>query len=263
MNATHDSYFRHLSQYEPDLERWRVRVHRLETPQPGSELYDDNKAFVYHPVSDVARLSLASAGEHLRLAWTAIKAGELYPSAHFTSLRGALVAASQALYILGPEEASVRRSRGLAVVVESYKRLRQFHSDSLSVPNLTDSESGMVQKQLSWLDTRIEGAVSAGADKAGINLTGTVIPYAAAFVYGKAPELEKSLNLQWRQMSGDAHALGWALILRATLGPPLAGEPLTSGTAGGSLEDIAQPFEASYRLLKTGWSLFDRRCEAK
>lgn len=263
MTGTHDSYFRHLSQYEPDLERWRIRVHRLETPQPGSELHDDNKAFVYHPVSDVARLSLASSGEHLRMAWTAIKVGELYPSAHFTSLRGALVAAAQALYILGPDEASARRGRGLAVVVESYRRLRQFHADCLGLPDLSDGEKEAVQKQLSWLDSRIEGAVAAGADNGGLNLTGTVIPYAAAYVYGATPELEKSLNLQWRQMSGDAHALGWALTLRATLGPPRLGEPLTSGTAGGSLEDIAQPFEASYRLLKAGWSLFDRRCEAR
>jgi hypothetical protein len=262
MNATHDSYFRHLAAYEPDLERWRLRAHELERPEPGSELHDDNKSFEFHPISDVARLSLASAGEHLRLAWTSIKAGELYPSAHFTALRGALVAASQALYILGPDEASVRRSRGLAVAVEGYRRLRQFHADCLDIPDLSNPEREAVQNQLRWLDTRIQGAVAAGAQKGGINLTGEVIPYAAAYVYGSTPKLEHMLNLQWRQMSGDAHALGWALTLRATLGPPKRGEPLSAGTAGGSLEDIAQPFEASYRLLKNGWSLFDRRCES-
>jgi hypothetical protein len=77
MNDGHDSYFRHLLAYEPDLERWRLRVQALETPQPGSELHEDDKVFMHHSISDAARLSLASAGEHLRLAWTAIKAGEL------------------------------------------------------------------------------------------------------------------------------------------------------------------------------------------
>ena len=81
MNDGHDSYFRHLLEYEPDLERWRRRVQALETPPPGSELHEDDKVFMHHSISNAARLSLASAGEHLRLAWTAIKAGELYPSA--------------------------------------------------------------------------------------------------------------------------------------------------------------------------------------
>lgn len=136
MNDGHDSYFRHLLAYEPDLERWRLRVQALETPQPGSELHEDDKVFMHHSISDAARLSLASAGEHLRLAWTAIKAGELYPSAHFTTLRSALVAASQAVYVLGPDERSIRRSRGLTVIRESYINLRKFHKDSLSMPDL-------------------------------------------------------------------------------------------------------------------------------
>lgn len=262
MNATHASYLRHLEAYEPDLERWRLRVQGLEIPQPGSELYEDNRVFVHHPISDAARMSLASAGEHLRLAWTAIKSGELYPSAHFTTLRGALVAASQAVYVLGPDEATSRRSRGLAVIVESYRRLRQFYGDCLSIPDLSNLERQAIQNQQRWLDGRIEGAIAAGYQKGGISLTGEVIPYAAAYVYGNTPELEHSLNLQWRQMSGDAHALGWAVTLRARLGPPKIGEPLSAGTVGGSLADIAQPFESSYRLLKTGWSLFERRCEA-
>lgn len=33
------------------------------------------------------------------------------------------------------------------------------------------------------------------------------------------------------------------------------------GKAPGSLGHVAEPFLASYRLLKCGWSLFDRRCE--
>lgn len=262
MNDGHDSYFRHLLAYEPDLERWRLRVQALETPQPGSELHEDDKVFMHHSISDAARLSLASAGEHLRLAWTAIKAGELYPSAHFTTLRSALVAASQAVYVLGPDERSIRRSRGLTVIRESYINLRKFHKDSLSMPDLSDSEKQAIQRHLAWIDERIDRVVAAGAQKGRLDLTGQVVPYAAASVYGKSPLLEHSLNLQWRQMSGDAHALGWAVTLRATLGPPQRGEPLTAGTAGGSLEAIAQPFEASYRLLKNGWSLFDRRCEA-
>jgi len=190
MNDGHDSYFRHLLEYEPDLARWRRRVQALETPPPGSELHEDDKVFMHHSISNAARLSLASAGEHLRLAWTAIKAGELYPSAHFTTLRSALVAASQAVDVLGPDERGIRRRRGLTVIRESYENRQKFYKDSLSMPELTDSERRAIQRHLAWIDERIDRVVAAGAQKGRLDLTGQVVPYAAASVYGKGPRLE-------------------------------------------------------------------------
>lgn len=254
------AFLKHLESYEPTLEGWRYRAWRLENPQPGSDLFEDNKVFV-QPIGDEARLSLISAGEHLRLAWTAIKAGELYPTAHFTTLRGALMAASQALYILGPDDPNIRRERGLAVIVESYHRLRQFHEECLRMPNLDEEDRQKIHQQLEWLDGRKVSAKAAGAQAQGINMTDNVIPYASSLVYGARPELQHSLMRLWRQMSGDAHALAWSKVLRAQLGQPKKGHLLSEGTVTGSLEDIIEPFEASYRLLKRGWSLFDQRCE--
>lgn len=261
MPLPEDPYLRHLEKYEPDLEGWRFRAQRMEIPQPDSELHGDNKVFRHHPISDAARLSLVSAGEHLRLAWTCLKAGELYPTAHFTPLRSALVAASQAVYVLGPDDPALRRSRGLAVIVESYLRLKQFHTECLKAPGLTSHQEQQIQEQLVWLDSRIGGAKAAGA-LGGINITDAVIPYAANLVYGTAPEKEHSVKLLWRQMSGDAHALMWAMILRSKLDPPQGGQQLSMGTVPGSSAAIAQPFEASFRILKRGWSLFDQRSES-
>lgn len=87
-----------------DLDGWRLRAHNVEEPQRGSELAIDDLLFKRMPLSQLARLSLASAGEHLRLALDAIKVGQLYPSSHFTVLRGALVGASQAVWMLAPED---------------------------------------------------------------------------------------------------------------------------------------------------------------
>ncbi|WP_139186303.1 hypothetical protein [Arthrobacter subterraneus] len=215
-----------------------------------------------HLISDEARLSLISAGEHLRLAWTAVKAGELYPTAHFTTLRGALLASAQAVYILGPDEPGVRRERGLTVIVEAYKRLRQFHLECLNMPDLSDDDRRKTHEQMVWLDGRRATAIKAGGQPRGPNISDDVIPYAANFVFVGEPDKQNSVMLLWRQMSGDAHALTWSMTLRATLGPTQKGEPLTAGTAAGSLEAIAEPFVASFRLLKRGWSLFDQRCEA-
>lgn len=257
-----DIYRRHLKAYTPDLEWWRVRASRQEEPQPGSELHEDDQVFMYDRISDTARLSLTLAGEHLRFAWTAIEAGQLYPSAHFTTIRGALVAASQALYILGPTDSQLRRGRGLAVIHESYRNLKNFHEGFRTLPDLSESERRRLEEHLKWIGSRMSSAKATGADKAGFNLTQEVVPYAAKLVYGSSPRNEHAVLSLWRQMSGDAHALGWPMKLRGTTGPPKRGELLSDGTAQGSLEDIAQPFELSYRFLKQGWSLFDQRCEA-
>ncbi len=260
MQDSDRAYFEHMKSTEADLEGWRVRARRLEAPQKGSELQLDDAQFGAHPISEMVRLSLVSAGEHLRLAWTAILAGQVYPIAHFTTLRGALLAASQAVYILGPDEGTVRRGRGLAAVAESYKRSRQFHNDTLMYPNLTDNERQQIDAQVKWLTTRLGQTLQAGAETS-LNISDAVIPYAAKLVYGRNPDLELEVNLLWRKLSGDAHALTWALAQRTIFQPTRAGEILSEGTSGGSLEEVAQPFEASFRILKRGWSLYDQRCE--
>ena len=106
-----------------DLDRWRLRAHRVEEPERGSDLALDDEIFSRMAISQLARLCLLPAGEHLRLALDAIKAGQLYPSSHFTVLRGALVGASQAVWILAPEDRAVRRERGLTIVTEMYVQM--------------------------------------------------------------------------------------------------------------------------------------------
>src|SRR5690554_2206357 len=81
-----------------DLDSWQARARKMppEEPERGSLLAVDDALFPWHRISETARLSLITSGEHLRLARTAIEAGQFYPSAHFTALRGALVGAAQA-----------------------------------------------------------------------------------------------------------------------------------------------------------------------
>ena len=191
---------------------------------------------------------------------TALKAGELYPLAHFTTFRTALLAASQGVYILGPDDPRERRFRGLAVVVEAYKRLRQYHQDMLSAPDVTESEKQQLSDQIAWVGQRLEAARKAGADK---KVAATdVVSSAAKIVYRAEPDKEHAVNLFWRQLSGDAHALSWSLALRSTVAAAEKGQLLGLAMAGGSFQAIAQPFEASFRILKRGWSLYDQRGEA-
>lgn len=65
------------------------------------------------------------------------------------------------------------------------------------------------------------------------------------------------------QMSGDAHVLGWSMFIRSNPGPTDRLSGLTEFAAGGNPRAIAQPFIASYEILRQGWSLYDKRCEGR
>lgn len=106
-----------------DLDRWWLRAHRVEEPERGSALALDDEIFQRTAISQLARMSLVLAEEHLRLVLDAIKAKQLYPSSHFTVQRGALVGASQAVWILEPSDRNLRRERGLTVFTEMYAQM--------------------------------------------------------------------------------------------------------------------------------------------
>ena len=78
-----------------DLDGWHARGQKMppEQPERGSLLAADDAVFYWHNISETAHLSLLNSGEHLRLAMTAIEAHQVYPSAHFTVMRTALVCA--------------------------------------------------------------------------------------------------------------------------------------------------------------------------
>lgn len=104
-----------------------------EEPERGSALAADDTVFIWHRISETSRLSLLTAGEHLRLAKTSIEAGQVYPSAHFTVMRTALVCASQAVWILAADAAE-RQERGLTLIGEMYTQLAKYDEEQLKLP---------------------------------------------------------------------------------------------------------------------------------
>lgn len=241
-----------------DLNRWRLRAHRLEVPERGSELAVDDEIFERIEISQLARMSLIAAGEHLRLALDAIKVQQLYPSSHFTVLRGALVGASQAVWILAPQDRAVRRERGLTVLTEMYAQMDKYYGFLDSTQLEADARVNLGDQRL-WLSERSGDVASVRNSKATLNLT-EVIGAAADHAFSEAPSRDAARRM-WREMSADAHVLGWSLFQRTTFGPANRRTGVGEGKAPGSPEHVAEPFLASYRLLRCGWSLFDRRCE--
>ncbi|QDO89989.1 hypothetical protein FNH13_18055 [Ornithinimicrobium ciconiae] len=242
-----------------DLQRWKVRAADTEPPLRGSKMYIDDAVFPRHPISEVARTSLMLSGEHLRLARDAFEAGQLYPSAHFTVLRGALVGAAQGVWVLSPEDREERRERGLTVLTEMHTQMSK-HYKRLEKLSLSETERQELRAQQSWLATRVEEVAAVRSGKAALNLTDTVIPEALDHVFPDAARRESGRTL-WTLMSGDAHVLGWSTATRGQMGLTNRASGLAEGSVRGSFADIAQPFMAAHRLLRAGWSLFDRRCD--
>lgn len=128
---TDDQLLDALRALYPDINRWQLRAGTVppEEPERHSQLAGDDARFPPHRVSEIARMSLVLAGEHLRLARDAIEAGQLYASAHFTVLRGAFVGSAQAVWVLCPEDTLTRVDRGLTVVAEMYTQLKKFDDE--------------------------------------------------------------------------------------------------------------------------------------
>jgi hypothetical protein len=243
-----------------DLDRWRLRAHRVEEPERGSELALDDKIFERMAISQLARMSLVLAGEHLRLALDAINAKQLYPSSHFTVLRGALVGASQAVWILEPPDRNLRRERGLTVLAEMYTQMDKYYG-FLESTEVEGNDRTRLEDQRLWLSERRDDVASIRNTRASLILT-DVIGAAADHAFADTASREAVRRL-WREMSADAHVLGWSLFQRTTFGMADRRTGVGEGKAPGSPEHVAEPFLASYRLLRLGWSLFDRRCEAQ
>ncbi|WP_298255516.1 hypothetical protein [uncultured Arthrobacter sp.] len=130
------------------------------------------------------------------------------------------------------------------------------------MPEQMPRDDEQIRAQIAWLNGRRAGACEAGGREGGPNITNEVLPYAAGEVFYGSPDIQHAVMCLWRQMSGDAHSLSWALNLRATFSTSAKGAALGEAQVGGSLKDIADPFEAAYLILRRGWSLFDQRCEA-
>lgn len=251
------------SAYE-DLDRWRARSRGVERPEPDSDLAGDEAVWPYLDPAEVARQSLVSATQHLNLARAAMEAGEVFPTAHYSVLRGALVGASMAVWVLGPDVAVDRQQRALRVVDEFYRRALQYHGEIR--PHVDEAHPDAAQ----WIDAgehmrrrraeaRAKWTSAEGLTEGQALETTGVVSAVAATVFGPREALD--VRLLWRQMSGDAHALTWQLVGRSRLAQNVGGG-MAEFAAGGDLVELAYVFGKVHRLTKRGWSLFDRRCEA-
>lgn len=248
-----------------DLDRWRERSRHLEEPQLGSEMDSDTAAThgMGVPLPSLVRHPLISGTQHLNLARTSVEGGkEVFPIAHSTALRGALLGASHGVWLLHPCEPSVRRVRAARVAREMHKRLLEWIREP---HNGLDPED---RREAEELCNAQYGELSRREDVLALQYSDTsVIKGAAAIVFSDAHQSGAVVAL-WRQLSGDAHGLLWTTMTRESTvrsrAPRDTRYPsrMIEIESGGDLRTMVDDFWAAYRILKVGWSLFDQRCTA-
>lgn len=139
------------------IKAWRSRVATAEEPERGSALAGDALIWPPHPTWEVARVALASSVDHLNLARVVIEARELFPAAHFTAIRGALVGGAVGVWALHPEARHDRQQRSLRVLDEWYQRRLQYN-ESVDLERLNDADRTALADQCDFLADRRAGA---------------------------------------------------------------------------------------------------------
>lgn len=197
------------------------------------------------PFHDLARHPLISGTQHLNLARTSVEAGEIFPIAHPTALRGALLGASRGVWLLNSSDSSVRRVRAARVAMEMHQRLLEWIREPENGLNLEDRGEAekVVSTRLTELSSRQDVRSIAYSDTAVVRSAGEIV-FPNAHQSGAVVAL-------WRQLSGDAHGLAWTALTRGSTVRSRAPRdaryplPMTEMSSGGDLRELVDNFSGS------------------
>lgn len=236
------------------LDRWSARIREPFIPAPDSALAADENVFRPLPPSEMAWQGLVASVDHLRgfRAWLERGDGDLFPIATFSLLRGALVGAALAAWILAPDESDMRIGRSLAAAADWYENHSKWGLTARPLAISHEHHDATLQhiqrRAKEVADLRV------GRTPAWPRLYMTsVIRQANAEVwpYDDARELA-TLSL-WQSGSGDAHALGWPLLTRSHAVVEPSDDGLSTFIGNPSDLDVANAYLCPYDFVAFGF----------
>jgi hypothetical protein len=261
MQSTVPSKLEQIRATFPMLDSWGGALANSFVPTAGSELSIDDMDWPPVPVSQVAVMGLGSARDHLHAVRVHIDAGQLFPFAQSTLIRGALVGAAQAVWVLSPEDRDERIERGRCVAAHMYSEHRKYLDLLRGLALTPHEETEAVAAHVQQRQATLNQMRALDGHKASLNTT-DMVKEAALDAFGTQALANEALS-SWRLTSGAAHGFAW----------PLLGQPdsLQSGVAdkngiapfaaAGGIDRIANDYLCSYHLAKHGWSLLDARSQ--
>ncbi|MEV0684730.1 hypothetical protein AB0I35_12780 [Nocardia sp. NPDC050378] len=252
----------------PTLDLWRTAVGTAFEPLPGSQLRSDDLDWPPAPLSAVAHQGLSVATTHLQAIRAHLEPGsgpgQLFPTAHDTLCRTALVGAAQAVWLLVSEDSRVRLRRHRMLITDMQGWHSQYLRDLQNYAGDEDREA--IETVAAHLDTRIQemsAKRAAAGEKAVFNNTEMIRQAAQEVFVGRpdAARLVQAAVLVWRSGSGAAHGFYWQTYGRPGMlqrtSPDVNG--IAQFVVGGSVHALVEPYMAAYQISALGWKLLRQR----
>jgi hypothetical protein len=257
--VTEESALKAIESTYATLDDWQRRGEAGYSPRKGSALADDDRDWPYMPVSQIAWMGLWTTTDHLRAIRPHIQAKTLFPMAHLTLCRSALIGAAQAVWVLAPDDGQKRTERARTVAAylyaEQLKCLRLLRRSGDGSDENAAIHLNLVTERSAQLDAKR----AADEQNAKLDYTG-MIEQATAAAFGD-PRYTNEAVLAWREGSGAAHGLSWPFF--GTVAMRQSGSADDDGMAtfgvGGTLSVISNPYCAAFQIASKGRELIERR----
>lgn len=235
----------HLANVMSDLLALEEESIEPEIAGPGSSLALDDNEFRLMPTSHLAHAGLAAAREHLlgmAYVWQSHPGGTLMPQAYATLARAALIGASNAVWLLAPLERDERVRRTLLLASANFRNAATAQRETLdSAPKIGIIDEDVLASQREHVEQATANVQCVEAEwflRYPLPTAGKrarmeqfdqtrAIDYAHTEATKDEPTMGPFGKMMWRLMSGDAHALVWQKLHRASM----TGE-LTNGITG-------------------------------
>lgn len=241
----------------PALDAWRVRLRTPLIPDTGSPLAADDEAWSPSPLSALAVTKLSTAVDRLQAIRVLCEAKSYHPTATYTLTRSALLAASEALWLLGPAESALRQSRGLWVARNAAEEHVKYLRAIKDGPGVLWARLGIVRGHLAMRRRGIE--LRRGELPPPGKTTNTdVVEWSAQHLQPHQPEwVAQALGL-WREGSGNAHGFQYAAIQGLPeQSPPSSGDGLYAFQVGGSPLKTWRHYYVAAMTLGRAWQRWD------
>lgn len=243
------------------LPHWFARLRSTYVPHPKSDLAIDDADWPYMPVSQVAWVGLAGAADHLDAVRDLLAGGKLFSFAQLTLCRSALVGAAQAVWVLAPDDRTLRLKRARLVAAYVYThRLKYFYELRKLESEVNDGIEFHVSKDEVRLAQLQAKRTADGQSKKDILRTGEMIEQAVTEAFGR-DTLTTNANLSWQSGSGAAHGQVWPHFNTPSMRlSGLEGNgTLAAFAVRTTPRTFANHYSAAFETAERGWELLDKR----
>lgn len=245
----------------------RLRNHLL--PDPRCPLAaDDEMSWRPLPLSQHVWSCLSAAFDHLDLFKSTIDDRKTYPTATYSVLRGALIGACQALWLLADSDPAERQERGRRFSQEWYKQRIQWQKtftpqskpsvpgSLLLVSQLDPDDAARSIRQVALLEGDLQRLKDARTSTTRF-FTTDLIAEIAPVAFPNSVEHQRTLTREWRRLGGDAHALGWTLMTQGPSWGVRDPDGKTRANVQASVSSLANSYLTAWLVYRCAWKRLD------